>query len=261
MQNRLTELFERKSSQIFSVFITAGFPHLNSTVEIIEELAHAGVDMIEIGIPFSDPMADGPVIQHSSTVALKNGINLHLILKQIEQAREKVKTVPFILMGYINPILQYGIKEFFQDAKEAGADALIVPDLPFNIYLKDFRKLSAAYDLPVIMLITPETSVERIRLIDENCDGFIYMVSSASTTGVKDRFNEEQLAYFDRIQTMSTNHPRLIGFGISNPTTIQAAFDYSSGAIVGSLFIKLLQSEPTVYQAVKALFERLGVKG
>lgn len=253
MQNRINKLFERKHKDILSIFLTAGFPHLEDTKAIIENLDQNGVDMVEIGIPFSDPMADGPTIQKSSTKAIENGITVKKILEQVAETRKTVKEMPFVLMGYINPIMQYGFDKFFHDAKKAGADGVIIPDLPFEDYIKNFQKLSREFDLPIIMLITPETSDERIQLIDSECDGFIYMVSAASTTGTKERFTEEQLAYFRRINSMNLHHKRLIGFGISNPLTLCEAFTNSSGAIIGSLFIKCLESEPTIEKAVEKL--------
>ena len=214
--------------------------------------------MIEVGIPFSDPMADGPVIQHSGTIALRNGMTLRMLLDQVKEARKSNADTTFIAMGYINPIMQMGEEEFFRKAKEAGIDGVIIPDLPFANYLSDYKGLSEKYDIPVIMLITPETSEERIRLIDEHCEGFIYMVSVASTTGARDRFTEEQVAYFKRINDMNLRHPRLIGFGISNKGTYDEACRYSSGAIIGSQFIKCLEatSNPTV--AVADLLSRIG---
>lgn len=259
MNNRLDTLFRTKCKDILSIFFTAGFPYKDSLVEIVETLSAQGVDMVEIGVPFSDPLADGPVIQQSSTQALKNGISLSLILEQVKTARSKVTDIPFVLMGYINPILQYGVERFFSDACDAGIDGVIIPDLPFEIYMKEFKEMSMKYGIHMIMLITPETSDERIRLIDDNCSGFIYMVSSASTTGTKNRFSDEQLAYFRRIDAMKLKHDRLIGFGISNPVTLKAAFENASGAIIGSLFIKCLRSEPDIRHAVDKLLDTLGI--
>lgn len=258
MNNRLHNLFDKKTGKILSVFFTAGHPRLEDTVNIIKELDKNGIDMVEIGIPFSDPLADGPVIQSSSTKALNNGITVKKILEQVKEARQEIKNMPFVLMGYLNPIYQYGYERFFKDAKNAGTDALILPDLPFDEYIKKFRDLSRDYELPVIMLITPETSEDRIRKIDKECDGFIYMVSSASTTGAKDRFNEEQINYFKKINDMNLNHHRLIGFGISNPNTLREAWENSSGAIVGSFFIKCLESSPSIKEAVVTFVEKLG---
>lgn len=238
--NRLKNLLQNKDKNLLSIFFTAGYPRLESTVQIIKALHKKGVDLVEIGIPFSDPMADGPVIQASSSKAIENGMNLKFLLSQVKGARKEVNKMPFILMGYLNPIMKYGYEKFFQDAKDAGVDALIIPDLPFDDYIKDFKPLSTKFDLPIIMLITPETSDERISLIDQNCDGFIYMVSAASTTGAKKSYGPEQIAYFKRINEMPLKHNRLIGFGISNPETLNDAWKYSSGAIIGSHFIKCL---------------------
>lgn len=251
--NRLQSLFSRKPSDILSVFLTAGFPHLDSTVEIIRELDRRGVDMVEIGVPFSDPMADGTVIQHSSTVALDNGMSLSLLFDQVAEARNEVKDMPFVLMGYLNPMLRYGIERVFARCRETGIDAIIIPDLPFAEYMREYKPLCEKYGIDLIMLITPETSPQRIHLIDEHCSGFIYMVSTASTTGTKDRFTDEQTAYFRRIASMGLSHPLLIGFGISNPSTMADACAHSSGAIIGSLFIKCLERNPTPAEAVADL--------
>ena len=257
--NRLQSLFSRKPSGILSVFLTAGFPKLDSTVEVIEQLASQGIDMVEIGVPFSDPMADGTVIQHSSSVALENGMTLSLLFEQVAEARRKVTDMPFVLMGYLNPMLHYGIEHLFARCKEVGIDAIIIPDLPFAEYMREYKPLCDRYGIDLIMLITPETSPERIHLIDDHCSGFIYMVSTASTTGTKDRFTDSQTDYFHRIASMNLSHPRLIGFGISNPATMAAARANSSGAIVGSLFIKCLERNPTPTQAVADLRKTLGL--
>ncbi len=255
--NRLQSLFARNDSNLLSVYFTAGFPTIHSTIDIITQLVAQGVDMIEIGVPFSDPMADGIVIQHSSAVALRNGMTLSLLLDQVAQARQAAADTPLVLMGYLNPMMQYGIEPLFARCKEVGIDALIIPDLPFADYLRDYKPLCDRYDLPIIMLITPETSDERIRLIDRHCSGFIYMVSSASTTGTKDRFNEEQLDYFRRIARLDLQHNRLIGFGISNPDTYNAVCRYSSGGIIGSLFIKCLQRNQSIPAAVTDLISTI----
>lgn len=256
--NRLTELLNNKRENLLAVYFTAGFPEKDSTGEVIDALCEAGTDIIEVGIPFSDPMADGVVIQNSGSVALRNGMSLKLLLDQVEEARRRNPSVPFVAMGYLNPIMQMGKEAFFKRAKEAGIDGVIIPDLPFATYMEEYKALSRRYDLPVIMLITPETSEERIRLIDENCDGFIYMVSAASTTGVRDRFTEEQLAYFRNTDALQLSHPRLIGFGISNKATYGDACRYSSGAIIGSRFIRCLETEPNAKEAVKALYSGIG---
>jgi len=256
--NRLISLLDKKKKNLLSVYFTAGFPTQHSTVDIITALCSAGADVIEVGIPFSDPMADGPVIQHSSSVALRNGMTLRLLLDQVEAARTKNPDTPFIAMGYLNPIMQMGAETFFKRAKDAGIDGVIIPDLPFATYMSDYKEFSDRYDIPVIMLITPETSEERIHLIDKHCEGFIYMVSAVSTTGARDRFTAPQLGYFKRINGMELKHPRLIGFGISNKTTYDEACRYSSGAIIGSQFIKLLESESGPAEAVASLFSKIG---
>lgn len=255
--SRLTSLFSRKDHDILSVFLTAGFPELESTAAIIEELDRQGVDMVEIGVPFSDPMADGVVIQHSSTVALKNGMTLARLFDQVSEARKRIPDMPFVLMGYLNPMMRYGIENVFARCKEVGIDAIIIPDLPFHEYMRDYKSLCEKYGIDLIMLITPETSAERIKLIDENCSGFIYMVSTASTTGTKDRFTPEQVGYFRRIAAMDLTHPRLIGFGISNPGTLHDAWANASGAIIGSLFIKCLERNSTISEAVSDLLYTL----
>ncbi len=259
--NRLQSLFGRKDKELLSVYFTAGFPALNDTAEIIRRLVRSGVDMIEVGVPFSDPMADGPVIQHSGTVALRNGMTLSLLLDQVAEVRKDAADVPLVLMGYLNPMMQYGIERLFAKCKDVGIDALIIPDLPFADYMAEYKPLCEKYDLPLIMLITPETSDERIRLIDEHCSGFIYMVSTASTTGTKEAFSEDvQQGYFARIAGLGLKHNRLIGFGISNPATYNAVCRHSSGGIIGSLFIKCLERNASVAEAVDDLLITIGKK-
>lgn len=255
--NRLTRLFQTKDKDLLSVYFTAGYPELDSTGKIIRSLENAGVDMVEIGIPFSDPMADGAVIQQSSTQALRNGMTLPLLLDQVQEVRRDCG-IPLVLMGYLNPMMQYGPERLFQRCHEIGIDAMIIPDLPFHEYMEHYKTLCEKYDIPLIMLITPETSEERIRLIDENCGGFIYMVSSASTTGVRDSFTEEQTGYFKAIDRMGLKNKRLIGFGISNAVTRQTASQYSNGVIVGSLYIKCLGTSASAEEATAKLLDSLG---
>ena len=256
--NRLQSLFERKPQNLLSIYFTAGYPTLDSVGEIITTLVANGIDMIEVGVPFSDPMADGPVIQESSTVALRNGMTLRRLLADVKAVRAQVPDTPLVLMGYVNPMMRMGIRNLFEAAADAGIDAIIVQDLPFDIYLSEFRDLCREFDIPMIMLITPETSEERIHLIDEHCDGFIYMVSSAATTGTRDSFGPAQLDYFRRINAMKLNHKRLIGFGISNAHTLADAQANASGAIIGSKFIKSLAANPTdIPAAVKSLLHAL----
>ena len=254
--NRITNLFETKKAGILSVYFTAGYPQLNDTATILRELEAKGVNMVEVGIPFSDPMADGPVIQEASTVALRNGMSQRLLFQQLKEIRQTVQ-IPIILMGYLNPIMQYGFEAFCQSCVEVGVDGMIIPDLPYADYMADYKAIADRYDLKMIMLITPETSEERVRLIDAHTSGFIYMVSSAATTGAQQSFNEQKQAYFRRINAMNLRNPRLVGFGISNKATFEAAASNSSGAIIGSKFVQLLKSEPTIAGAVDQLLEAL----
>lgn len=240
--NRINQLFSTKQKDILSIYFCAGFPALEGTADTIKALEKKGVDMIEIGIPFSDPMADGPVIQHAATRALKNGMTLKLLFDQLKDIRPEVK-IPLLLMGYLNPVMQYGFENFCRTCRETGIDGVIIPDLPFKDYMEEYRPIAEQYDVKVIMLITPETSEERIRLIDEHTDGFIYMVSSAAITGAQSDFNAQKQAYFQRIADMNLRNPRMIGFGISNKQTFETASAHAAGAIIGSKFVTLLDEE------------------
>ncbi|MDR1876452.1 MAG: tryptophan synthase subunit alpha [Flavobacteriaceae bacterium] len=250
--NRIKQLFIRNPKNILSIYFTAGYPKLTDTVEIIKELEKNGVDLIEVGIPFSDPMADGPTIQESGTQALKNGMSLKVLFEQLKDIRKET-TIPLIMMGYLNPIMQYGFENFCKKCAETGIDGTIIPDLPFNDYIREYKPVADKYDIKIIMLITPETSEERIRLIDEHTDGFIYMVSSASTTGAQKSFDEKKQDYFKNINAMNLKNPRLIGFGISNKATLEAAQANANGAIIGSKFITLLKESPDIKTAVDSL--------
>jgi tryptophan synthase alpha chain len=253
MENRIKTLFETKKKEILSVYFCAGYPpEAGQTAEVILTLEAHGVDMLEIGIPFSDPMADGEVIQDAATQALRNGMSLRKLFAQLSGIRPHVK-IPLLLMGYLNPVMQYGFEDFCKSCRDAGIDGCIIPDLPFDDYLKDFKPVAARYGLCVIMMITPETSEERIRLIDEHTDGFIYMVSSAATTGAQRSFDERTQAYFRRINALSLRNPRMIGFGVSNRDTFRAACDNASGAIIGSKFVSLLGESRSPETAVKTL--------
>lgn len=247
--NRIKQLFERKQKNILSIYFTAGYPNFSDTCDVIKELQSNGIDLIEIGIPFSDPMADGPTIQASGTVALKNGMTLRKLFDQLGDIRKDV-SIPLIMMGYLNPIMQYGFENFCRDCKKIGIDGAIIPDLPFDDYIKEYKPLADKYDIKIVMLITPETSDERIRLIDDHTDGFIYMVSSASTTGAQTSFNDKKQAYFKKINSMNLKNPRLIGFGISNKATLDAAMANASGAIIGSKFITLLKDSKNTKDAI-----------
>ena len=248
--NRIDQLFANKQQRVLNVYFTAGYPKLNDTVAVMESLQAAGADLIEVGIPFSDPVADGPTIQDSNGIALENGMTLKLLMDQLSGIREKVQT-PFVLMGYINPIVQYGIEGFCQKCQEIGVDGLILPDLPMFEYLDTYKPLFDKHGLYNIFLITPQTSEARIREIDDNSNGFIYMVSSASTTGAKSSISEDQAAYFERIKGMNLKNPTLIGFGISNAETFDKACANANGAIIGSAFIKALAREGSLDENIK----------
>ena len=232
-----------QDKKILSIYFTAGFPNLNDTKSLIKNLAENNVDMIEIGLPFSDPLADGPTIQASSTQALKNGMTTEILFEQIKDIRKTV-AIPLIIMGYFNPILQFGVENFLEKCQKTGIDGLIIPDLPLEIYLSEYKQLFENYGIAMIFLITPQTATERIRLIDENSNAFIYMVSSSSVTGSRDSFDENQLEYFERIANMNLKNPQIIGFGISNKTTFQQATTHQKGAIIGSSFIKFIADNP-----------------
>lgn len=255
--NRITTLFETKKSGILSLYFCAGHPTLNGTAETIKTLQENGIDMIEIGVPFSDPMADGPVIQDAATKALRNGMTLKALFGQLATIRQEGVTIPLILMGYLNPIYRYGIEAFCQSCQACGIDGAIIPDLPFKDYLELVKPIADRYGIKIIMLITPETSDERIRFIDEHTDGFIYMVSSAATTGAQKEFDNSKQAYFQRINAMSLKHPRMIGFGISNKQTLESAQQNAAGAIIGSKFVTLLEEKQNAKDAVLALYEQL----
>lgn len=237
--NRINQLFSNNPRNLLSIYFCTGSPSLEGTAEVIRTLEQKGVQMVEIGIPFSDPMADGPVIQQAATKALHNGMTLKKLFSQLADIRSQV-TIPLILMGYLNPIMQYGFENFCRSCRECGIDGMIIPDLPFKDYQAEFRPVAEKYGLKIIMLITPETSEERIRLIDQYTDGFIYMVSSAAVTGAQHDFNEQKQAYFQKIEAMQLRNPRMIGFGISNRQTFETAAAHASGCIIGSKFVTLL---------------------
>lgn len=240
--NKINKLFEQQREtgrKLLSLYFCAGCPTLEGTGDVIKTLQEHGIDMIEVGMPFSDPLADGPVIQSAGTVAIKNGMTADILFRQLTEIKDEV-TIPLVWMGYLNIVMHYGFEEFFHRCAEAGISGVIIPDLPFDDYLNEVKPASDRYDLRVIMMITPETSEERIRFIDDNTDGFIYMVSSASITGAQKSFDDAKLEYFRRINSMSLRNPRMIGFGISNKQTLESAQANAAGAIIGSKFVTLL---------------------
>ena len=234
---------------ILNIYLTAGYPKLEDTLKIATELAKNSVDIIEIGMPFSDPLADGPTIQNSSKIAIKNGITIAKIFEQIEEIR-KTTNIPILLMGYYNQVLQYGANAFFKKAKEVGVNGFIIPDLPLDIYQKEYQQLLKSLELNMIFLITPQTSDARIKKIDKLSTGFIYVVSSYSVTGSKNDISAQQIEYFKRIKALNLNNPTLVGFGIHNKETFQTACKYTNGAIIGSAFIKTLENSDNLKQSI-----------
>lgn len=259
MNNRINKLFQEKKERVLSVYFTAGYPELNDTKTIIQELVKNGVDLIEIGMPFSDPVADGPVIQQSSLVALNNGMSVKKLFEQLQDIRQSVD-IPLILMGYLNPVLQYGIEAFCQKCNEIGIDGLILPDLPLSVYEDDFKVILEANNLHNIFLITPQTSDERLSQIDEISTGFIYMVSSNAITGAKTSVNQFQRDYFERIRSKNLKNPRLIGFGISNAETFAEACQFASGAIIGSAFVKCLDGDGNLAQKISGFINSIATE-
>lgn len=255
--NKINQLFnDNKERKLLSLYFCAGCPTLDGTGDVIKTLERRGIDMIEVGVPFSDPMADGPVIQDAATKALKNGMTLRKLFAQLKDIKGEVN-IPLILMGYLNVMMQYGFENFFKSCVECGVSGAIIPDLPFKDYL-EIKPLADKYDIRIIMLITPETSEERIRFIDEHTDGFIYMVSSASTTGAQKSFDEAKQEYFHRINAMNLHNPRMIGFGISNKQTLESSQQNAAGAIIGSKFVQLLeQAGGNADEAIDNLYDAL----
>lgn len=257
MFNRINQLFQDSPKNLLSIYFCAGCPTLDGTASVIRTLEKNGVNMIEIGIPFSDPMADGLVIQNAATRALQNGMSLRLLFEQLRDIRQDVR-IPLVLMGYLNPIMQFGFEAFCKRCEECGIDGVIIPDLPFKDYETNYKTIAEAHNVKVIMLITPETSEARVREIDAHTDGFIYMVSSAATTGAQQDFDAQKQAYFKKIEDMHLRNPRMVGFGISNKQTFDAACTNASGAIIGSRFVALLnEAEGDAEKAIKKLKENL----
>lgn len=241
--NRINQKL-KEDKKLLSIYFSAGYPSLNDTVSIIQNLENSGVDMIEIGLPFSDPLADGPTIQASSTQALKNGMTTETLFNQLKDIRKTV-SIPLIIMGYFNPMFQYGVEAFCKKCQDIGIDGLIIPDLPVDVYNEQYKVIFEKYGLINVFLITPQTSDKRIKFIDSISNGFIYMVSSASVTGSSSGFGDEQTSYFKRIADMNLKNPQIVGFGISNHDTFTQATQYAKGAIIGSAFIKYLTKNDT----------------
>ncbi|MHA8053116.1 tryptophan synthase subunit alpha [Aquirufa sp. Wall-65K1] len=256
--NRISAVFESANGPILNVYATAGFPKLGDTMTVLEALQEGGADIIEIGMPYSDPVADGETIQQSNQISLDQGMTVALLFEQLKELREKIQ-VPVLLMGYINPVLQFGVERFCQKCQEVGVDGLILPDLPMAEYESEYQAIFESYGLFNIFLITPQTTDERIRRIDSVSQGFIYMVSSASTTGAKTGISSEQERYFDRINQMNLKNPRLIGFGISDRESFLKASSSASGAIIGSAFVKLLAKSSQLREDIIAFVR--GIKG
>ncbi len=252
--NRIDYLFQTKKERILSIYVTAGFPNLEDTLPVMEAIQAAGADIIEIGLPYSDPIADGPTIQESNTIALENGMSIKKLFTQLLGFRAKIH-LPVVLMGYLNPIIQYGVEEFCKKCKEVGVDGLILPDLPLQQYAEEYQEIFEKYGLFNTFLISPQTSEKRIREIDQHSSGFIYMVSSHAITGGKSAISPEQLAYFERVEAMNLIHPRLIGFGISDAASFQMASRYSQGAIIGSAFIKQIKDSTDLNQDINTYIQ------
>lgn len=255
--NKIDKLFaERGDRKLLSLYFCAGDPTFEGTADVIKAMERRGIAMVEVGFPFSDPLADGPVIQTAATNAIRNGMTITKIFGQLKDIKDEV-SIPLVLMGYLNVVMQYGMERFFASCADSGVSGVIIPDLPFADYMEQVRPLAKKHGVHVIMLITPETEEERVRFIDDNTDGFIYMVSSASITGTQKSFDERKQVYFRRIDAMNLRHPRMIGFGISNRQTLEAAQSNAAGAIIGSKFVTLLEQSASPDEALDRLFAAL----
>ncbi len=252
--NRIDQLFQNKKERVLSIYFTAGFPQLEDTLTIMQAIESAGADIIEVGVPYSDPIADGPTIQDSNQIALDNGMSLKKLFDQLKDMRQSV-SLPVVLMGYLNPIIQYGMEAFCKKCKETGVDGLILPDLPMQQYLDEFKEVFDRYDLCNTFLISPQTSEKRIQEIDSHSNGFIYMVSAHSITGARTGISEEQVAYFKRVEAMNLQNPRLIGFGISDSDTFSTASKYGNGAIIGSAFIKKIKESQDLKSDIESYIQ------
>jgi tryptophan synthase alpha chain len=254
--NRLNNLFLTKKEKVLSVYFSAGHPSLNDTATIINSLAKSGADIIEVGMPFSDPVADGPVIQQSSLIALKNGMSIKLLFEQLTDIRKQTQ-IPIILMGYLNPVLQFGVEKFCEKCYQVGVDGLILPDLPPEIFNEQYRSTFEKYNLCNILLVPPQTSDERIKQLDKWSSGFIYIVAASSTTGAKQGFQPYQIEYFNRLQKLNLTNPKLIGFGISSHETFEEACKYANGVIIGSAFVKALEAKGKLEEIISGFIKEI----
>ena len=253
--SRIQELFQRKNKNVLNVYCTAGYPKLESTVEIMNILQQNGADLIELGMPYSDPLADGPVIQASSGIALQNGMTIKTLFGQLKDFRKTI-SVPVILMGYMNPVLQYGFEKFCKDASEAGVDGLILPDLPEYEFETEYGNIIKKYKLDFIFLVTPETSAERVKKLDTLSTGFIYAVSSSSITGTDKNFSTVE-TYLEKLQSLNLKNPILVGFGIKDKETFNDACKYSNGAIIGTAYIKALENSANIEASTKDFLNKI----
>ena len=253
--NRLNELFQQKKNNILNVYCTAGYPQLNSTLEVMTALQNSGADIIELGVPYSDPLADGPVIQHSSSIALANGMTIEKLFGQLQDFRKQIYT-PVILMGYMNPVLQYGFEKFCQHAAALPIDGLILPDLPEHEFENEYGPIMQRYGLDFVFLVTPETSEERIKKLDQLSTGFLYAVSSSSTTGSEKNMIDVN-AYLERLKSYKLKNPVLVGFGIKDKQTFEAACKHANGAIIGTAFIKALENTTNIGETTAAFVKNI----
>lgn len=255
--NKINKVFSQsKDRKLLSIYFCAGCPTIGGTADVIRTLERRGIDMIEVGMPFSDPLADGPVIQEAGTIALRNGMTTDILFSQLKEIKDEIQ-IPLVWMGYLNIVMHYGYERFFEKCVESGISGVIIPDLPFQDYLDIIKPIADSHGIRVIMMITPETSEERIRFIDEHTDGFVYMVSSASITGAQSEFGDAKVDYFRRIDDMNLRNPRMIGFGISNRQTLESAQAYAAGAIIGSKFVTLLRETGDADEAINQLYKAL----
>ena len=256
MNNRITELFKKKNKNILNIYFTAGFPKLEDTITVLKTLEKSGVDMVEIGMPYSDPTADGPTIQDSSEKSLANGMTIHNLFEQLKDVRAHV-SIPIVLMGYINPVMQYGIENFCNKASELGIDGTILPDLPFEIYNREYKTLFEQNNISNVFLVTPQTEPERIQKLDKSTKGFIYIVSTNSTTGNESKVDNEMNTYLNRIKNTELENPTLIGFNIKDKASFNNACNYSNGAIIGSAFVKMLNESSNIEEDITSFIKKI----